>query len=62
MQFSHFSLLFVDGCGFSAYRGDGFCDDENNNAACDFDGGDCCGDNVNMAVCTKCQCLESKYV
>ncbi|CAN0528891.1 unnamed protein product, partial [Scytosiphon promiscuus] len=23
--------------------GDGFCNSENNNASCDYDGGDCCG-------------------
>ena len=26
----------------SDYIGDGMCDDDNNNEACDFDGGDCC--------------------
>ena len=25
------------------WLGDGFCADENNNASCDYDGGDCCG-------------------
>ena len=28
--------------GVVAWINDAFCDDENNNAACDFDGGDCC--------------------
>ena len=30
------------------WKGDNFCDDENNNAACQFDGGDCCN-NFNFA-------------
>ena len=25
------------------YRGDGYCDDGNNNCGCEYDGGDCCG-------------------
>ena len=29
-----------------------------NNPGCDFDGGDCCGSNVNTDYCTVCQCLE----
>ncbi|CAM9880953.1 unnamed protein product [Ectocarpus sp. 12 AP-2014] len=27
---------------FEAYKSDGMCDDYNNNAFCDYDGGDCC--------------------
>merc|ERR550539_1564456 len=27
--------------------GDNYCDDQNNNEECQFDGGDCCGDDVN---------------
>ena len=38
--------------------GDGYCDDVNNNEACFFDLGDCCGSNVNTQYCTECQCLE----
>ena len=26
--------------------GDNYCDDGNNNAACNFDGGDCCGNST----------------
>ena len=37
--------------------GDGYCDDENNNAGCGFDGGDCCGSDVKTAYCSVCQCL-----
>merc|ERR1711971_724811 len=42
------------GCGSPWYVGNGCCDDENNNAACDYDGGDCCGGCTNY--CTKCEC------
>ena len=31
-------------CNFN-YVGDGYCDDQNNNEECGFDGGDCCQDN-----------------
>ena len=37
---------------------DGYCDDINNNMDCNYDGGDCCGCNVNTAWCTECQCLD----
>merc|ERR1712183_685195 len=44
------------------YKGDGNCDDENNNCGCDFDGGDCCkktaGKDVNKKYCKKCQCVD----
>ena len=38
------------------YIGDAYCDDENNNDDCNFDGGDCCGPNVNTQYCTECIC------
>ena len=46
------------GCinGIVSYIGDGYCDDENNNAGCHFDGGDCCGVNVNTQYCNLCIC------
>ena len=33
-------------CAQPAYKGDGNCDDKNNNEACDYDGGDCCAKTV----------------
>ena len=30
--------------------GDSVCDDVTNNAACEYDGGDCCGETVNGQV------------
>merc|ERR1712172_361934 len=42
------------------WKGDGVCDDENNHGGCDFDGGDCCGEDVDTDLCTICQCLEEE--
>ena len=42
------------------YVGDSFCDDENNNAGCDYDGGDCCG-NINDTYYNVCQCLDPSF-
>ena len=36
------------------------CDDENNHGGCDFDGGDCCGEDADTDLCTLCQCLEEE--
>merc|ERR1712165_384659 len=47
-----------NGCGSPQWKGDGYCDDENNNDGCDYDGGDCCGDDVNTQYCSACQCLD----
>ena len=51
----HFKIL--DG-GKLEWKGDGFCDDMNNNEACDFDDRDCCGINVNKKYCWECKCLS----
>ena len=45
------------GCN-EGWVADGYCDDNNNNLGCNFDGGDCCGSNVNTQYCFECQCLE----
>ena len=37
---------------------DGYCDAENNNEKCQFDGGDCCLDNVNKTRCKYCICVN----
>ena len=41
------------------YIGDLYCDDENNNEACNFDDGDCCGPNVDTQYCQECICIEN---
>ena len=47
-------------CGSPNWANDEYCDDENNNAGCNFDGGACCNNNIAgwNNYCTKCQCLE----
>jgi len=47
-------------CGQHKYKGDGNCDDDNNNCGCDFDGGDCCGLKVDKTYCKTCACLDPK--
>ena len=48
-------------CGSPDYVGDGQCDDDNNNADCGYDGGDCCpGDTPPSGwnnYCTDCTCI-----
>ena len=38
---------------------DGFCDDCHNTPQGNFDGGDCCGPNVNTDFCSICECFDS---
>ena len=45
-------------CKYPHYQGDGYCDDDNNNQGCFYDGGDCCGDNVLEYFCKECLCLD----
>ena len=52
----------IPGCAVPEWKGDNYCDDENNNAGCDYDGGDCCGTNVNTYFCSACQCLDPFYL
>ena len=64
IQNSYFSqgmiqLVTKKGCGSPNWKGDGYCDDENNNKECEYDGGDCCGSNVNTNFCTECACKQS---
>ena len=40
-----------------SYVGDGYCDDETNIVACNYDGGDCCGSCVVTQYCSTCECL-----
>jgi len=44
-------------CNDLSWIKDGFCDDQNNNFDCDYDGGDCCNANASHEFCTDCQCL-----
>ena len=42
------------------WKRDNYCDDVNNVASCDFDGGDCCRPNAIKIkpYCKVCACLE----
>ena len=47
---------YKDYGGISVWVGDGFCDDINNNEACNYDNGDCCGLSTKKNFCVKCIC------
>ena len=36
--------------------GDGKCNDETNNADCNYDGGDCCLSDIKTSKCLECAC------
>ena len=55
----HFHLII--GCSDIDTLEDGYCDDENNIEECFFDGGDCCGTNVDTFLCTVCECLDPDF-
>ena len=40
------------------FAGNAVCDSAYNTKVNDYDGGDCCGDNVNTQYCSACECLE----
>ena len=40
----------------TALIGNGFCNDITNVRSCDFDGGDCCGENISTEFCVNCTC------
>ena len=52
-------ILKTIGCeSYSGHIGNLFCEDENNNEGCYYDGGDCCGNFVYKDLCTECICYE----
>ena len=40
---------------------DKYCDDGNNNCACGWDGGDCCGTGGDRSYCKVCKCLDPEF-
>ena len=48
--------MFSD-CENYALVANGQCNDETNNEACIYDGGDCCGDCINTDHCSDCLCI-----
>ena len=47
-------------CERPDWVGDDYCDDETNNAACNWDGGDCCNNDKPdwRKFCKVCECLD----
>ena len=45
-------------CASPQYKGDGNCDDENNNKGCAYDGGDCCAKTVKGGLVKKNYCKK----
>ena len=43
-----------------AFVADGICNDETNIAGCNYDGGDCCGYNINSEHCNECTCFHQE--
>ena len=41
---------------YNTLIGNGYCNDETNNAENKYDGGDCCGYNVDTEYCVVCEC------
>ena len=46
----------LSNCAAPSWHGDNFCDDENNNEACYYDGGDCCTEGTICNFCAECLC------
>ena len=57
------SVTRTDVCQSNYYHniGDEICDDDLNHKECDWDGGDCCGNNIDTIYCSVCQCLDPEY-
>ena len=51
-----FILLCSADCSHSFLIGDGMCNDETNNADCNYDGGDCCLSDIKTNKCLECAC------
>ena len=54
----HIALYFLAPCEEADWVGDGYCDDGNNHKDCNYDGGDCCGPEVDKKYCADCICHE----
>ena len=54
-------MILDENCIEPYLKGDGYCDDINNVASCEYDGGDCCGTNVKTDFCSKCECLDPAF-
>ena len=51
----------LSSCGnFTKWALDFHCDDVTNTPECNFDGGACCGENVDKTFCIDCECKEAR--
>ena len=57
MKQTTFYLTF-QGCQSPGPVNNGYCEDHVNNAECNYDGGDCCGPNVQTSKCADCICYS----
>ena len=55
-----FNFVYFSVQGFKALIGNGYCNDETNNAENRYDGGDCCGYDVNTKHCSICGCYHEE--
>ena len=55
-MYVYYYFLLVSGCANVVVVGNGFCNDETNNADCNYDGGDCCIVNASTNYCSVCAC------
>ena len=58
--FLNIFLKCSEECKEPKYKGDGLCDDTNNNADCNWDGGDCCSQYIPdwNKYCFECECFD----
>ena len=58
MKKKNIFYLTSQGCESPGPVNNGYCNDHVNTAECNYDGGDCCGSNVNIAYCDDCICYS----
>ena len=51
-------IVPFDPCPSYEKIGDGICNDENNNHICNYDGGDCCKEDIDTSMCHLCNCFH----
>ena len=56
----NFEIFLAPDCWYPAYFADTYCDDDNNNAECNYDGGDCCNNDKDgwNNFCSACDCKD----
>ena len=56
-QIWFWNFSWFSDCPYLELIGDSYCNDESNNANCNYDGGDCCV-NINTDYCSDCTCFH----